>query len=79
VTFCFTNRAADEFPEARIIVLTTHTGDIQVMHAMNVRARAYLLKSLLDKELLETIRAVYAGTPRTRCYPPVPFDGHGPF
>jgi len=51
----------DEFPEARIIVLTTYTGDIQVMRAMKVGARAYLLKSLLDKELLETIRAVYAG------------------
>ncbi len=51
----------DEFPEARIIVLTTYTGDIQVMRAMKVGARAYLLKSLLDKELLATIRAVYAG------------------
>jgi DNA-binding NarL/FixJ family response regulator len=50
-----------EFPEARIIVLTTYTGDVQVMRAMKVGARAYLLKSLLDKELLETIRAVYAG------------------
>src|SRR6266436_8802834 len=50
-----------EFPEARIIVLTTYTGDIQVMRAMKVGARAYLLKSLLDRELLATIRAVYAG------------------
>jgi DNA-binding NarL/FixJ family response regulator len=50
-----------EFPEARIIVLTTYTGDIQVMRAMKTGARAYLLKNLLDKELLETIRAVYAG------------------
>jgi DNA-binding NarL/FixJ family response regulator len=50
-----------EFPEARIIVLTTYTGDIQVLRAMQVGARAYLLKSLLDKELLETIRAVHAG------------------
>src|SRR5712692_6019491 len=54
----------DEFPEARIIVLTTYTGDIQVMRAMKVGARAYLLKSLLDKELLETIRAVHAGKKR---------------
>jgi DNA-binding NarL/FixJ family response regulator len=51
----------DEFPEARIIVLTTYIGDVQVLRAMKVGARAYLLKSLLDKELLETIRAVHAG------------------
>ena len=50
-----------EFPDARIIMLTTYTGDVQVMRAMKVGARAYLLKSLLDKELLETIRAVHAG------------------
>jgi DNA-binding NarL/FixJ family response regulator len=50
-----------EFPEARIIVLTTYTGDVQVLRAMKTGARAYLLKSLLDKELLETIRAVHAG------------------
>jgi DNA-binding NarL/FixJ family response regulator len=51
----------NEFPEARIIVLTTYTGDVQVLRAMKVGARAYLLKSLLDKDLLETIRAVHAG------------------
>jgi DNA-binding NarL/FixJ family response regulator len=50
-----------EFPEARIIVLTTYTGDVQVLRAMKTGARAYLLKSLLDQELLGTIRAVYAG------------------
>src|SRR5258706_9781762 len=50
-----------EFPDARIIVLTTYTGDVQVLRAMKVGARAYLLKNLLDKELLETIRAVHAG------------------
>jgi len=50
-----------EFPEARIIVLTTYKGDVQVLRAMKVGARAYLLKSLLDKELLNTIRAVRAG------------------
>ncbi len=50
-----------EFPEARIIVLTTYTGDVQVLRAMKVGARAYLLKNLLDKELLATIRAVHAG------------------
>ena len=50
-----------EFPEARIIVLTTYTGDVQVLRSMKMGARAYLLKNLLGKELLETIRAVYAG------------------
>ena len=51
----------DEFPDARVIVLTTYAGDVQVLRAMKVGARAYLLKSLLDQELLETIRAVQAG------------------
>lgn len=50
-----------EFPEARIIVLTTYTGDVQVLRAMQVGARAYLLKNLLAKELMGTIRAVHAG------------------
>jgi DNA-binding NarL/FixJ family response regulator len=50
-----------EFPEARIIVLTTYTGDMQVLRALKAGARAYLLKNLLHKELLETIRAVHAG------------------
>jgi DNA-binding NarL/FixJ family response regulator len=50
-----------EFPDARIIVLTTYKGDVQVLRAMQVGARAYLLKGLLDKELLGTIRAVHAG------------------
>src|SRR5712671_7526396 len=50
-----------EFPEARIIVLTTYTGDVQVLRALKAGARGYLLKNLLHKELLETIRAVHAG------------------
>jgi DNA-binding NarL/FixJ family response regulator len=50
-----------EYPEARIIVLTTYTGDVQVLRALKAGARAYLLKNLLHKELLETIRAVHAG------------------
>jgi DNA-binding NarL/FixJ family response regulator len=50
-----------EFPDARIIVLTTYAGDVQVLRALKVGARAYLLKNLLDKELLQTIRAVHAG------------------
>jgi DNA-binding NarL/FixJ family response regulator len=51
----------DEFPEAKFIVLTTYTGDIQVLRAMKAGARGYLLKNLLHKELLTTIRAVHAG------------------
>ena len=53
-----------EFPDARIIVLTTHAGDVQVSRALKAGARAYLLKGLLRKELLETIRAVHAGQKR---------------
>ncbi|MFZ0590233.1 MAG: response regulator transcription factor [Bryobacteraceae bacterium] len=51
----------NEFPDARIVVLTTYTGDIQVLRALKAGARAYLIKNLLYKELLETIRAVHAG------------------
>jgi DNA-binding NarL/FixJ family response regulator len=50
-----------EFPDARIIVLTTYTGDVQVLRALKAGARAYLLKNLLYKELVDTIRAVHAG------------------
>jgi DNA-binding NarL/FixJ family response regulator len=50
-----------EFPDARIIVLTTYTGDVQILRALKAGARAYLLKNLLHKELLDTIRAVHAG------------------
>ncbi len=53
-----------ELPEARIIVLTTYKGDVQILRALKAGARAYLLKSLLRKELLETIRAVHAGQKR---------------
>jgi DNA-binding NarL/FixJ family response regulator len=50
-----------EFPEARFIVLTTYTGDVQILRALKAGARAYLLKNFFHKELLETIRAVHAG------------------
>ena len=53
-----------EFPEARIIVLTTYKGDIQILRALKAGARAYLLKGFLRKELLETIRAVHRGEKR---------------
>jgi DNA-binding NarL/FixJ family response regulator len=47
--------------EARVIVLTTYSGDVQVIRAMEAGARAYLLKNSLHKELLDTIRAVHRG------------------
>ena len=50
-----------EFPDARIIVLTTYTGDVQAQRAMKAGAQGYLLKNLLHKELLQTIRTVYGG------------------
>jgi DNA-binding NarL/FixJ family response regulator len=53
-----------EFPDARIIVLTTHAGDVQISRAMKAGARGFLLKGLLRRELLDTIRAVHAGQKR---------------
>ena len=53
-----------EFPDARIIVLTTHSGDVQISRALKAGARGYLLKDLLRKELLDAIRAVHAGQKR---------------
>ena len=50
-----------EFPEAKIIVLTTYKGDVQVLRALKAGARAYLLKSTIHKDLVDMIRAVYAG------------------
>ena len=55
------NRIQSEFPDARIIVLTTYTGDAQVVKALRAGARAYILKGHVHRELLETIRAVHAG------------------
>jgi DNA-binding NarL/FixJ family response regulator len=50
-----------EFPEARIIVLTTYAGDAQVVRALKAGARGYLLKAEVNDELLDTIRSVHAG------------------
>jgi DNA-binding NarL/FixJ family response regulator len=58
------NRIRSEFPNARIIVLTTYTGDVRVMQALRAGARAYILKGHVHRELLETIRAVDAGQKR---------------
>jgi DNA-binding NarL/FixJ family response regulator len=50
-----------DFPEARIIVLTTYPGDALVLRALKAGAQAYLLKTTLNTELRQAIRAVYAG------------------
>ena len=61
-----------EFPDAKVIVLTTYAGDTQIRRALKAGAQAYLLKNTLHKELLDTIRAVHTGKrlfprkPRTR-------------
>jgi DNA-binding NarL/FixJ family response regulator len=53
-----------EFPDARIIVLTTYAGDAQAAAALKAGASGYLLKNLVRRELLETIRAVHSGKRR---------------
>ena len=54
----------EEFPNARIIVLTTYTGDAQAARAFKAGAFGYLLKNMVRKELIDTIRAVHAGKKR---------------
>jgi DNA-binding NarL/FixJ family response regulator len=53
-----------EFPQARVIVLTTAAGDVQAVRAFKAGAVGYLLKNLLRKELVETIRLAYNGHKR---------------
>jgi DNA-binding NarL/FixJ family response regulator len=53
-----------EFPAAKIIVLTTYSGDVQAVRALKAGAQGYLLKSSLRKELMDTIRVVMAGKRR---------------
>jgi DNA-binding NarL/FixJ family response regulator len=53
-----------EFPAARIIVLTTYSGDAQAVRAFNAGASGYLLKNMVRKELVDTIRSVHAGKKR---------------
>jgi DNA-binding NarL/FixJ family response regulator len=53
-----------EFPDARIIILTTFAGDVEIQRALQAGARAYILKSMPPKELAEVIRQVYAGKKR---------------
>ena len=55
-----------EFPEARIIILTTYEDDVDVRRARDAGASAFLLKSIASSELLRVIRQVHAGTERTQ-------------
>jgi DNA-binding NarL/FixJ family response regulator len=61
-----------DFPDARIVVLTTYKGDVQALRAFKAGAFGYLLKSMLRKELLDTIRMVHAG--RRRIPPEIALD-----
>jgi len=54
----------NEFPEARIIMLTTFEGDVEIQRALEAGARGYLLKSMPPKDLLEVIRQVHTGKKR---------------
>jgi DNA-binding NarL/FixJ family response regulator len=53
-----------EFPEARVIMLTTFEGDVEIQRALEAGARGYLLKSMPPKDLVEVIRQVHAGKKR---------------
>ena len=53
-----------EFPEARIIILTTYEGDVEIQRALGAGARGYMLKSMPPRDLVEGIRGVHAGKKR---------------
>ena len=55
------SRIRNEFPNAKIIVLSTYSGDVQVLRAIKAGARGYILKGHVGRELLEAIRSVHAG------------------
>jgi DNA-binding NarL/FixJ family response regulator len=59
-----------EFPNARIVVLTTYKGDVQIVRALKAGAQGYLLKNTFHKELVEMIRAVHAKKRRFHPKPP---------
>src|SRR4026207_421912 len=50
-----------EFPDAKVVVLTTYEGDVHILRALKAGAQGYLLKNTLHSELLHTIRAVHSG------------------
>jgi two-component system, NarL family, response regulator len=61
-----------EFPDARIVVLTTYVGDTQALRALKAGARGYVLKNTMHRELVDTIRAIHAG--RKALSPEVSFE-----
>ncbi len=58
------SRIRNEFPDAKIIVLSTYAGDVQVLRAIKAGARGYIVKGHVHRELLEAIRSVHAGHKR---------------
>ena len=58
------SRIRNEFPGAKIIVLSTYSGDVQVLHAIKAGARGYIVKGHVHRELLDAIRSVHAGHKR---------------
>ena len=58
------SRIRNEFPEAKIIVLSTYAGDVEVLRAIKAGARGYIVKGHVHRELLEAIRTVHAGHKR---------------
>ena len=58
------SRIRNEFPDAKIIVLSTYGGDVQVLRAIKAGARGYIVKGHVHRELLDTIRSVHAGHKR---------------
>ena len=58
------SRIRNEFPDAKIIVLTTYAGDVQVLKAIKAGARGYIVKGHVHRELLDAIRSVHAGHKR---------------
>jgi DNA-binding NarL/FixJ family response regulator len=58
------SRIRNEFPDAKIIVLSTYAGDVQVLKAIKAGARGYIVKGHVHRELLDAIRSVHAGHKR---------------
>ena len=58
------SRIRNEFPGAKIIVLSTYSGDVQVLQAIKAGARGYIVKAHVHRELLNAIRSVHAGHKR---------------
>ncbi len=58
------SRIRDEFPNAKIIVLSTYSGDVQVLKAIRAGARGYVVKAHVHRELMDAIRSVHAGHKR---------------